>query len=177
MSHLTCLSPSLLRGGLLVCVLTCIADASAAQSAGNELRQTDVVRVQTAADDQVVGRFVSATSDEITLSVSGRRIQMPTSSVVRVERRVKDSVWNGVGIGAGIGAAVGVSGLVASYRQHSDNVHLWMGLAPAAVAGGAIAGWVVDRSIHRWTAVRSKRISVAPFVAPRAAGIAGAVTW
>ena len=57
-------------------------------------------RVQTAADNHVVGRFVSATSHEITLSVSGRRVQMPTSSVVRVERRVKDSVWNGVGIGA-----------------------------------------------------------------------------
>jgi hypothetical protein len=123
----------------------------------------------------VVGRFVSATSHEITLSVSGRRVQMPTSSVVRVERRVKDSVWNGVGIGAGIGAAAGVSGLVAS--QGSSGIYLMMGLAPAAVAGGAVVGWVVDRSIHRWTAVGSKRISVAPVVAPSAAGIAAAIAW
>ena len=175
MSHLICLSRSLRRGGLLVCVLTCIADASAAQPAGDELRPTDLVRVEIATGDRVVGRFVSASSDAITISVSGQPVQMPTSSVVRVERRVKDSVWNGVLIGAGIGAAAGVSGLVAS--QGSSGIYLMMGLAPAVVAGGAVVGWIVDRRIHRWTAIGSKRSSVASFVAPRAVGIAAAVTW
>jgi hypothetical protein len=89
-----------------------------------------------------------------------------TQQSVALVRRI-DSVWNGVAIGAGVGGGLAILGMVTT--TGSDSVYGWGYIASWALpAGGAVGGWLVDRSLMK-TLYASERpaakVSVSPVLA------------
>ena len=90
-------------------------------------------------------------NEDITL-VDSRRASDPTQ-VRRIERRRRDSVWNGVLIGAGAGALAGY-GLGKSLDSPScpRSSECGQGAIVGTVGGafwGAVGGWITDALIRK----------------------------
>jgi hypothetical protein len=94
------------------------------------------------------GTLVSVTEAAVTLHVGGRSRHLPSTDVVRVERRRSDSKRNGALIGLGTGAVVGtLIGPADSQTCPTSGVECGQGAMLGAIAGalwGAAVGWVVD---------------------------------
>jgi hypothetical protein len=117
----------------------------------------------------VRGTLTELSGAELVLLTPERHV-LTQQDVARVRRT--DSVWNGVAIGAGVGVGVAILGGVAT--KGSDSTYTWgYILSWALPAGGAVGGWLVDRSLMKTLYAAepsSAKVSVSPLLASGALG-------
>lgn len=114
----------------------------------------DTVYVVETSGRESRGKIVSFSSLALTLAVAGTDRAVSADDVVRVDRRRRDSIWNGVLLGAGAGALVGF-GLgrgADSPTCPRSGVECGQGALIGTVGGavwGAIGGWIADALVRK----------------------------
>ncbi len=142
------------------------------------LKPGDKVWVTDAQGREVKGKIVSLQSDALALDSDGA-VTFPAGSIRAVREREADSIWNGAIIGGSAGALLGTG--LGDFSGSWD----WGDAAVGAVMIGGIGAAIgigIDALIPGKKVVvyrapapggsPSARLSVAPFVTPRAEGVA-----
>ena len=106
-----------------------------------------LVRVESSSEAVQSGKFVGADSRKVTLTVSGRAIDIPRASVRRLyrvlERKVGRSALRGLEIGAAAGATLGA--VAAETNKGQISVLLALGWGTVGAVVGALSGVRRDR--------------------------------
>jgi hypothetical protein len=114
----------------------------------------ETVSVLDATGGETRGRIFAISDRAIALTVGDRRHVLDSALVRRIERRRRDSVWNGVLIGAGAGALLGYG---AGRRLDSPScprsgIECGQGAMLGTVGGafwGAFSGWIDDALVRK----------------------------
>jgi hypothetical protein len=113
----------------------------------------EMVYVVDLAGRETRGRVVMLSQGSITVDADGARQRLAAADVVRIDRRRKDPVLNGVLIGAGAGALAGYGlGKSMDSPNCSGAVECGQGAMVGAVGGavwGAVGGWLADALIRK----------------------------
>lgn len=149
---------------LTIVTYLCLAGAAAAQEpvrSFDELKTRiaigETVYVVDASGHDTKGRLARLSDTSLTVVVDGTPREFVVDDVIRIERRHRDSVKNGVLIGAGTGAVVGFgAGRSAdSPACPRPGIECGQGSAIGMVTGalwGAVGGWIAD------TLIRSREV-------------------
>jgi hypothetical protein len=116
----------------------------------------DVVRLTQTSGEKVVGRLTLLSSNTVTLTVGNRPRSVTESIVQKIERRRRESRWNGALIGAAIGAVAGavrVRQLCGSSGDCGEGPILNPGLMLLGFAGGLGVGALVDGAVRGFETV------------------------
>jgi hypothetical protein len=108
------------------------------------------------------GRIASLSQVALTLAVDGTRRDFVADAIGRIDRRRRDSVWNGVLIGAGAGALMGfaVGRTADSPDCPRSGIECGQGAVIGTVSGalwGAVGGWITDMLMRKRETVYSFR--------------------
>jgi hypothetical protein len=132
---------------------------------GQRVPSGAIVVVSEQSGNVVKGALASASDDALELEVHGGRRRVVAHAIERVQWQQADSLLNGILIGAVIGAIPGIYWLIADPNECG-------GLCSeeyALIAGGALLGALVDRTIQRLVTVysagpasRSLHITISP---------------
>lgn len=146
-----------------------------------QVRAGDFVYVTDASGSTVKGTLTALTDRSVDVCRNAGVRTIAAVDIRRIQRHQPDSPLTGVWIGAAIGAVPGIYWLIADPNECA-------GLCAedyAAIGLGAVVGGLIDRAIHRRVTVyqasaadiRSPRVTMAPWVRHRGAGIRVATAW
>jgi hypothetical protein len=177
--------PARTLGAILATALLSVPALAAAQEPVRDFSQLntrlvpgDTIWVTDGQGREVKGRVAALGADAITLEGGGRTFASPDVTTIKVRR--SDSLGNGALIGLGVGGlGVGLACLATTDGPDQD----WCVLAAVVYGGiGAGIGVGIDALIpgKKLVAYRApgssgaaqSRLSIAPFVTPRAKGLA-----
>lgn len=148
------------RAMLVVTMILWVVPGAEAQTARSfeELRRLapvgETVYLVDAAGAERKARIFDISGSSLELTIDGARLVLRPADVTRVERRRKDSVWNGVLMGAGAGALIGFAGgrRLDSPSCPGAGPECGQGAIIGATGGalwGALGGWVVDALVRK----------------------------
>jgi hypothetical protein len=109
----------------------------------------ETVNVVDALGRETRGRVATLSGVVLTLSVDATRREFAEADVRRIDRRRRDSIWNGLLIGAGAGALVGFTRgrSLDSDGCPRSGIECGQGAVIGTVSGalwGAVGGWIAD---------------------------------
>lgn len=117
-----------------------------------ELSIGESVRVIDKSGSVIEGKIEDISSDSLTLK--GRKANLPADSIQAVQKKRKDPWWNGFLIGGGAGA---LGGLVLSKTRCSDDSECsaiaTAAFVPAGMAIGMATGALIDRAVTKYDTV------------------------
>jgi hypothetical protein len=120
---------------------------------------------------ECAGTIVDVVPGGVTITQrEGERVAIPAQSIARVERT--DSLWNGLFIGAGVGAVL--SGVWDVRNSGWELRALQWGFYTGI---GVFLDWLREGRTVVYRAERQPMVTVAPLVAPCAAGLALRVSF
>ena len=185
--RLTCAHAPVAVGLLLASLLATAGPASAQEPVrdfaqlNTRLRPGDTVWVTDAQGREVKGSILSLGADALILEGGARTFGAPDVRSIQVRRA--DSLGNGALIGLGVGGGLALTVCLIADSDDDDSEAGWCALAALFYAGiGAGIGVGIDALIpgKKLLAYRAPgsttqphvRLSIAPFVTPRARGAA-----
>ena len=147
------------------------------------LRAGDTVWVTDAQGREVKGKIAAIGADALTLGGGSGRT-FGATDVATIRSRETDTLRSGALIGLGVGAASGLA-LCAAAEASGPSDYAWCGAIFGAVGAGigvGIDALTPGRKIVAYRApgaagAPSARLSIAPFVTPRAKGLAVAYSF
>lgn len=170
-----------LRVGAVLAVVLCVSAESRAQGVpeagttlASALKPKDRITVSLGTDQDVRGRFVGLSSEELTIETAGTERAIPFGDIERVRRR-RNGVLLGAIIGAGAGLAAGLP-----FKALSENEGFEGGSALlTSFAIGIGAGIGIDALLSRNRTVyhRQSAPRASLRVTPTGGGVRVALQW
>jgi hypothetical protein len=122
----------------------------------------ETVYVVDISGQETKGRIATLSQVALTLAVDGTGRDFAADTIRRIERRRRDSVWDGVLIGAGAGALMGfaVGRTADSPDCPRSGIECGQGAVIGTVGGalwGAVGGWITDMLMRKRETVYSFR--------------------
>jgi hypothetical protein len=125
-----------------ICVAPCLAQEATSAVGG----KPQIVEVTlTGPEDELKGRLLSFDAETLSIEIDRKRVDLPMSRVVLLERRVPDSVWEGAILMSAFVAACS-KWWCAQGADHEPSQPA--GAIIGALVGGAV-GALLDSTIHR----------------------------
>lgn len=128
----------------------------------------DTIIVRNADGTILKGKFVSVSDQTLVIKKDSLDLNLPAAKIVEVKRR-RNGILLGTLIGAGVGVPFGWALGTLFYNEGGD-----ASVAAVPIAIGAAAGMGIDallcvpRSVYK--ASNTPRVSIAPFIQPKAFG-------
>ena len=142
-----------------------------------ELSLGDTVRVTDDSGNIINGKVEELSSSS--LKLKGKTTVLFADSIRQIQKKRRDSVWNGLLIGGGIGAASGL--IIANSQCRNDSecsAIANVAFVPAGLVIGLVTGALIDRSMTRYDTVfsgnvgsRQARFHISPIISQKQKGL------